>query len=188
MRLSEFQTFNDPDLETVLGAVRTFLENVRENRIPYTLALVGPSGTGKTALARCLWRGIAGYGNISWRSMGKDENGREAFYQPASRSCGWHYWPDVADGFKSNIWSPCDDIPAEWFAVIDDVGAEYDPNKIAAGKLDQILRRSGGKWRVITSNLLLKQISDTLDPRIASWLIRDENRVVEIKSRDFATR
>ena len=189
MRFCDFKTFGEPTLELARNALGSLLSDFSApGMVPYTLALLGTSGTGKTALARVAWDRIAGYGGLAWEKLGEpDPTGRQGYFRRESRSCGWHYWPDISDGFKAGEFWPCDDIPNEWFAVLDDVGADYDPNRIAAGKLDLILRRSQGRWRIVTSNLLLKQIK-ALDTRIASWLIRDENKVVEITAPDYATR
>ena len=79
----------------------------------------------------------------------------------------------------------CEDA---WLLVIDDFGTQYDKSGFVLSKLFELINRRMGKWTVITSNLNLKQIANDVDPRIASRLVRDGNRVVDCSTKDFYLR
>ena len=72
--------------------------------------------------------------------------------------------------------------------MLDDIGADYDPSGIGVSKLDRVLRSRTGKWTILTCNLTLAHIAGSLDTRIASFLIRDNNMVCEINAPDYALR
>lgn len=74
------------------------------------------------------------------------------------------------------------------FLVLDDIGANRDSTGYVTGQLGNLLGERTGRWTVITSNLHMDQISERLDTRVASRLIRDGNRVVDLDCLDYALR
>lgn len=76
----------------------------------------------------------------------------------------------------------------EWLVVLDDIGAEHDPRKLGVSKLLDVLNGRSRKWTILTSNLTMQEIAETLDTRIASRLIRGESKVVEMTCPDFNLR
>lgn len=173
-----FQTYGDAKLETLLAAADRFLRDLEYGVGPYWLSLLGPSGIGKTHLAKRIFRECFT---------------RLRFY---CHECGatlsampmWIDWRKASDRMKEGEFGWIDDVCDAWFVAIDDVGAEHDPSKMAASKLDRILNSRLGKWTVITSNLDLEGIARQLDPRIASRMRRLEGVIVESTAEDFATR
>lgn len=99
------------------------------------------------------------------------------------------YWPNISDSLQAG-----DQPEALYhasrvkFLVVDDVGANRDNTGYVTGRLGNLLGERAGKWTVVTSNLTMEQISERLDTRIASRLVRGNNRVVEIDCIDYALR
>lgn len=81
---------------------------------------------------------------------------------------------------------------SHYFLVLDDIMAEHQKMKeLSASKLFEILNaRHGRRWTIVTANISLNKISEQLDPRISSRLIRDGNVVVELPETtpDYAMR
>lgn len=186
LTLEAFQTFDEPSLIAAKREAREFINQVLKNPdgTGHTLSFLGQSGVGKTMLCRCI---LGELGKDPWHRLsripqslikGRIESHHFAFVD----------WRHVSDRFKQGDWSDVDRLESEYFVVIDDAGADYDPNSIAAQKLDRILRTRANKWTVTTCNLKLEQIGQQMDTRIASWLMRDENKVVEITAKDYALR
>lgn len=152
-------------------------------RAGWTLTLCGKTGLGKTMLAEAVLE-----------SLGADAWGFCSKVEPVQRNgrvlrLTWekHDWRRVSDGFKSGDWY-VDDMEQCGLLVLDDIGADHDPSKAATAKLDRILRTRRGRWTVVTSNLDGQQMRDQLDARIASFLNRDSNLLVEVTGRDFSER
>ena len=177
-----YKTFNDPALTEARNAALGFIDDMVKRKAPRALTLCGPSGTGKTMLAKLIWERVGEYGGLAWKHLG---DGR--FYRPENRSCSWWDWRVISDEMKGGQYGAFEDATRDWFVVLDDIGADYDPNKFAASKLDKLLRSRRG-WTVITANLYLPGIAESLDTRIASWMIRDGNKVVEVRTKDFSLR
>jgi DNA replication protein DnaC len=150
----------------------------------YCLTFCGVSGTGKTFLADCILNELR---KNRWGALdgvqGYARKGKVIQASFMSRD-----WRKVSDGFKIGRFEVVDDLESTFLLLLDDIGADYDPSSIGVSKLDRVLRSRTGKWTILTCNLTLAQISETLDARIASFLIRDGNRVCEINSQDYALR
>ena len=97
-------------------------------------------------------------------------------------------WRKLSDGFKSGRFEVLNDLESVFLLMLDDIGADYDPSGIGVSKLDRVLRSRTGKWTILTCNLTLAHIAGSLDTRIASFLIRDNNMVCEINAPDYALR
>lgn len=96
-------------------------------------------------------------------------------------STGEFHWPALADEFREKNLSVLPDLFETDFILLDDVGAEDDPFKIAADKLCQVLTRRARKFTVITSN---KRVEDyaTIDPRISDRLLRNHSKIMDLKN------
>ena len=154
------------------------------DRAGYALTLCGISGTGKTFLGNCILNEI---GRDAWGNLNNVQG-----YIRGNQLVRGNYmrrdWRKLSDGFKSGQFEILDDLESAFLVMLDDIGADYDPSGMGTSKLDRVLRSRTGKWTILTCNLTLNQIADGLDTRIASFLIRDGNRVCEIKAQDYATR
>lgn len=147
----------------------------------YCLSLLGRSGIGKSMLARCILTALR---VNAWGASDAVEN-RIENKRLVRFECQFRDWRKVSDKLKAGEWGVIDAMEEPQLLVLDDIGADYDPNSIAAGKLDRLLRSRAKKWTVVTSNLSLAEINTRMDARIASFLIRDRNRWVEANVKDF---
>lgn len=136
-----------------------------ENRRFRWLSLLGPSGRGKTHLARCV---------EAWR---KSRGGAGYFYR----------WLDLLQRFREdreqigNFMRRCDDSR---LLIIDDIGAGYE-TEFAAATIAEIAERRQGRATMLTSNLTMQQIAE-LDSRIASRMIRGGSVVFTFRElKDF---
>ena len=120
------------------------------------LSLLGNSGVGKTHLAKKLSALLKTYGY----------NG--CFYS-------WSRIIDYARKGDFGIFEHLENVP---IAVIDDIGAGYE-NYFSSSKITELADKRLNKWTIFTSNLQLRQIAETIDTRLASRMIRGENKVIE---------
>jgi len=183
-KLAEFNTFGEPSLVAAKRETETFIRSIKTGLQPYALSLLGNSGTGKTMLSKIVMGELRvnGWGCIE--SVAERIEGGKFIRATAS----FRDWRRVSDKIKSGEYDIIDALEEPFLLVLDDVGSDYDPSKMVASKLDRLIRSRRGKWTFITCNLLLHQVAEGLDPRIASFMIRDGNKVVEINSTDFSLR
>ncbi|MDE2105334.1 MAG: hypothetical protein KGL39_49365 [Patescibacteria group bacterium] len=183
-----FDDFNDYEHSLVTAKVlcKKFVDDVKAHPWSggYCLSLCGKSGTGKTMLAEIVLSalGLNGWGNC-------DEI-PEALIAGALCKFTTHlfYMPKISDQFKALRFGSIEEMIDQRFAVLDDIGADYDPSKITASKVDRVLRERKGKWTLVTFNLPLSEIAAKIDSRVASFIIRDDNRFVQIVADDYAKR
>jgi DNA replication protein DnaC len=183
-----FSTFDayEPSLVRALAAAQLFVRNVKQSAWSggYCLSFVGVSGNGKTLLARMI---LAELGLDGWGTCTEVKDMIQ-FGHLHKFTAKLFDLRKVSDQMKGGQWDLTEAMEEPALAVLDDVGADYDPNKIFASKLDRVLRSRGRKWTVVTANMPLEEIASKLDTRIASWLIRDENKLVQIQAGDYALR
>jgi DNA replication protein DnaC len=186
MKFDDFKTFGEEPLIKAKDKAINFFSDlvVSPWRKGYTLTFLGKAGVGKTALAKTIWDAMRING---WAASDAIKpaviNGTLCRFD-----CLWKDWRKVSDGFKGGDWSAVEAMEAARLLVLDDIGADYDPNKVAVAKLDRVLRSRSDRWTILTSNLSLQDINKELDLRIASWLIRGKNKFVEITTQDYSRR
>ena len=160
-------------------AAAAFVIDVKNKAKPRWLTFTGSSGAGKTYLARRIYRWVNETRQFSTTTVGGD----------IAYPHDWVDWPKSALALQQQQ-NP-DDVyhaPRTQFLVLDELGGIRDSSGFVSNRLAVILGQRVGKWTVITSNLTVEQVSDRLDTRIASRLIRDGNVVVEVDVKDFALR
>jgi DNA replication protein DnaC len=184
IRFSDFDPY-EPTLADAKAKCEQFVKRLLASPWSggYTLALLGKSGNGKTMLAKCIlneldidpWAQVRGVKpHIEGGHLTKFE---ARFFD--LRSVAARMWRGEWD---------CDESMIEpQLAILDDLGAEDDFVKKFVAKMDRVLRCRARKWTVLTSNKTLEQIGQ-LDTRIASWLVRDENKLAMLKAGDYALR
>lgn len=154
---------------------------------PYWLCFAGKQGCGKTMLAEQIFEEAKKH-NPGRHSLWVGGTG---IYHEANRrpNC---VWLSVHD-FKTQMLGGRFDLPEylrhDFHVAIDDLGAAKDTRDAAlADGLYRVAEQRMGRWMTWTTNLTLAEISDRLDPRISSRLIRGNNRLLGITAGDYALR
>lgn len=155
----------------------------------YWLSFVGPSGTGKTMLARkCasfMRKYLDGYDDEVRTMHGPGGS----LVTKVLRRGGFKDWATVLGDMLGGDYTGLRDMADDWFVALDDIGAEYaGTRELSVAKLYDLLNRRAGRFTVITANLDLQAISKKLDARIASRLIRDGSVVIDVKAIDYNLR
>lgn len=164
----------------MVEAVARFVLDMRENKPPRWLSLVGTSGAGKTYLAKRVWKW---YRQSSLFETTVPEKGEPIY---PGQSC---HWPNLADQLKANTgYETYDELKREKFVVLDDIGQNRDTSGHTTEKLSILLSCRVGKWTMITSNLSLEQIAEKIDPRVASRMLRDGSAVIDVNVPDYSLR
>lgn len=151
-----------------LSEAQAFASELALGAEPRWLTLLGPSGLGKTHLCRRIIR----YHRRALRGRGG--------------ASGRMPWVDMLDYLRNRQFGVAHDVCNDFLVCLDDIGAGHETD-FGRAKLYEILERRMGKWTLITANLTFGEIG-RIDARIASRLIRGENRTVEVAGRDFALR
>ena len=179
-----FETRNDPELEAMKAAAMAFTAAMASKDEPaYWLSLLGPSGTGKTMLAKLIERFF-----LKWLDGFRDERFPTKIVY---RKGGLKPWGKVMEEMLDGDYTGMRNLQADWFVGLDDIGAEYQRHReLAVAKLYDVLNARVGRFTVITANLSYRQIGQMLDERIASRLVRNNSVVIELKAgtRDFNLR
>lgn len=179
--LPAFDTFGDPQLERMVAAAMQFADDINAGQPARWLSLLGTSGAGKTFLAKQVMRWFKTTPLFRSRI---DEKTREIVY-PGD----FYSWRKTTDMILGGDYSRVDELCSETFVVIDDIGAEYkDKAGIVKSKLDRILDARVGKWTLLTCNQSLEQISEEMDTRISSRMLRNNSTVIDVDVIDYNLR
>lgn len=129
------------------------------------LVIVGTYGSGKSHTAAAIFRFCL---NAAMRSY-------ELRKWPGSQFPTCHYlrWPEVVSQFEQKNTSAMTDALETSLLVLDDIGADHDPWKVAADKLCQILSRRERMFTVATTNIQPGEWAERFDGRIADRLLRN---------------
>lgn len=179
-----FNAFGDPSLLLALSESKKFCGAMGNRFTPcYWLTLLGPSGTGKTMLAKIITRFFR-----EWLDGFLDER-HDPVKERIYRKGGMKNWAGVVGDMIEGDYSGIRDLKEDWFVCLDDIGAEYVKNReLSTSKLYDILTARERLFTVITANLSLEQINRQMDARIASRLLRNGSVVVDVKATDYNLR
>lgn len=154
---------------------------MKEGDAPYWLSLLGTSGAGKTYLSK---RVYDWHRDQTQFDIGNFESGEEVVMARE-----WVNWSVFAGALQANGGRErMEDLKSAKFVVIDEIGADRDPNGHVRDCLARICSARVGKWTLITSNRSLSAIATTIDQRVASRMIRDNSVVVDVDMPDYALR
>lgn len=172
-------------------AVARFCADVEAGARPYSLALSGATGCGKTFLSEQLYRAARVHRDAAtkdWPAQSGvyDERRRRPFYR----------WIDESTFarliFDDRQYDLPEHVAHEWLVCYDDLGTKTFATAGTRESFNDALFRLAnqrlGKWTIWSTNLSLEEISNRIDARLASRLIRDGNRFVTIKAGDYALR
>lgn len=178
-----FETLNDQTLEKMLHETRRFCSEMLTNQQPRWLSLLGLAGTGKTHLAKQITRFFKE--QMEDRFIPNQNLDRTRHRMRG----GFLSWRKVCERLREGDYGIQDAIEQDYFVVLDDIGSEYkSKSDFTTSKLDQFIDARLGKWTVITANLTLEQISDLMDVRIASRMLRGGSVAVGVKTLDYSIR
>jgi hypothetical protein len=177
-----------PTIREAADRCAKFIADMEAGREPYWLTLRGSQGVGKTMMARQVFEFAAKSCNPGRHSLWVAGTG---VYEEANRRprCVWYSAAGFKDAMLGGDYGLPEYLRADYLVAIDDLGAAKDTrdNALADG-LYRLADQRSHRWMIWTTNLTLNEISERLDPRISSRLIRDDNRLVSISAGDYALR
>lgn len=179
-----FNTFGDPSLKEARHAAVEFCAAMGSRFTPaYWLSLLGPSGTGKTMLAKLCGKFFRTH--LDGFLDERHDPEKERVY----RKGGFKSWGNVVTDMLEGDYSGLRDLREDWFVCLDDIGAEYSRTReLATTKLLEILNAREGVFTIITANLSLDEINKQMDARIASRLLRHGAVVIDVTATDYNLR
>lgn len=179
----------EPSLQAAVDAATRYIADMVAGAEPYWLTLSGDPGTGKTMLARQIFE------------QSKRHNpGRHSLWVPPSQATGvlrdsdrrpYCIWLDAtkfAERLKSGEYDLPESLRPDWVVAFDDLGASRDKTDFVPEAIYRLATGRLGKWMLWTTNLTPAEIASRLDARITSRLLRDDNKLVTLKCRDYALR
>lgn len=171
-----FETYGEPRLERMLRESARFASAMSSADHPaYWLSLLGPSGTGKSMLAK-------GLSKLFSRHLDDlpDEILNSRKIDRRLRAGGFLSWPKCIDCMLAGDFGFMRQACEDWFLVLDDVGAEHERLRdLSAAKLFAILNARQYRFTVLTANLGIEEIAEKLDTRISSRLLRHGGTVID---------
>lgn len=176
--LDPFSTIGEPCLIEAKQRTSEMMSQILADAPAHWVSLCGHSGTGKTWLAKLLGRFM--------RQRGQFYTCRISGAQLVRR---WSWWgeDELARDLRDGAHHLIDDICGQWLVILDDLGMTNDNTGFITNCIGEILNRRAGKWTFITSNRTVEKWGE-IDHRIASRLLRDENKVVKVICQDYALR
>lgn len=160
------------DLAPAIDAAGRWVEAFRTDSAPRWLTLTGKTGTGKTYIARRVFKWAKRASNTS----------RTAYIVSEV------YWPAFVSELKSgDAYGQLRDMATWPVLFLDDIGAERDTSGFTTEQLNTLLGQRVDRWTILTSNLLLPQLA-AAEPRIADRIIRRPNLRAELNCTSYARR
>ena len=156
-----------PSVVEAYEAVKNWLKALRNGSIlPYSLTLCGRSGCGKTHLLQ----------------------NAVAYLNARAFTCASYSWPSLLQKIKDDEPRALASLRSFKALAVDNIGAENTSGKYIRGTSAELLGRLVelrlGKWTLYATNCNMKGIENIYTPRIASRLIRNGGRVVDMSAAD----
>lgn len=183
---------DDKQLARMKEEAASFVDDIANNRSPRWLSLLGTSGAGKTMLAKIISRFFreTRHMQIDWVATNRTQNEHSPRGRIIRDRGGFINWGDAINNrMLKGDYDFLEDMREYSFFAIDDIASEYERHRaLSASKLYNVFEARLKKWTVITANLSLDQIGETLDARIASRMMRDGGVVVDVDVPDWNLR
>lgn len=180
----------DPSLKAAKAACAGFVADMEANAEPYWLTLLGVTGCGKSFLMGQVFREATRINpgnpknNPIWPP---DWDDNQAHVYTGRRPYALRY---DEGGLASRMRNGQYDLPRElrdeFFVCLDEVGIVRDPTNFISEAVGTLCEARLGRWTMFASNFSLQEISDRMDDRIASRMLRNGNKVVVITAGDYA--
>lgn len=140
----------------------------------------GENGTGKSTVAK----GVARWANrmaVHLPLVVDDQGVRLA-------TCQYVHWPKLMYEMKNGAWDIIDGILPADLLILDDVGGEQDPSRIAVERLYLVLEERVNRWTMITTNFGPDNWETRFERRIASRFLRNSRHVALDQVPDWNSR
>jgi DNA replication protein DnaC len=182
----------DKQLAQMKEEAASFIDDIANNRTPRWLSLLGTSGAGKTMLAKIIARYFrqTKHMQIDWDATRRTQTESTPRGRIIRDRGGFINWGDAINNrMLRGDYDFLEDMREYSFFAIDDIASEYERHRaLSASKLYNVFEARLRKWTVVTANLSLEQIGETLDARIASRMMRDNGVVVDVDVPDWNLR
>ena len=149
------------------------------------LTLAGVNGCGKTMLANQAYSYVSRHYPFAGSVWISGERGRLTSRRP---KCVWIDEVSFSKRCKEGEYDLPEYLADDWLVVLDDLGASRDKSGFTGEMLFRLCNARIGKFTLFTTNLDLAGVSNQIDPRIASRLIRDGNEFKAITAGDYSIR
>lgn len=167
------ETFGDESIEQMIRIAANWSNGVKAAKTPFWMTFMGTSGAGKTMICDRLWKWLQKRPNFNHESLN---------YYPHKI-----YWPDFVDKLRDGtVYDLYNDMKRWPFLYLDDIWADRQ-TEFSSEKLSTLLGCRMEQWTMMTANATMQAIGDN-DIRISSRIIRDGNRFVVVKTKDFHLR
>jgi DNA replication protein DnaC len=187
----EIDTY-EPSLRAAKTSVAAFVAQMDSGASPHWLTLTGCPGSGKTMLARAIHAQAVRInpGNPATNPIWPPDwqESQAHVYVGRRPNAVWLESAKFARRLREGEFDLPEYLRADFFVALDDLGAARDKSDFVADALYRLADSRMNRWMVWTTNLTLSEMAERLDDRIASRLIRDENKLVQIKAGDYALR
>ena len=181
----------EPTLKAARDACSRFVADMESGGMPYWLTLQGVNGCGKTFLMRQVFAEAKRINpgnplnNAIWPPNWDSFNGGVNVYTDARPYCLLYDEGGMASRMRNGDFDLPKNLRSDYFVALDEIGATRDPTNFVSGSVCELVENRIGRWSMFATNLTLAEIAERMDARISSRLIRDGNKFIAIKARDY---
>jgi hypothetical protein len=159
---------------------------------PYWLTLQGTFGCGKTMLLRQVHaeaKRINPGNPVNNPIWPPDWDANDTHVYHGRRPYALIYDEGgLASRMRSGYYELPRSLRDDWFVAMDEVGVTRDPTNFVAEAISTFCDIRLRSWTMFATNLTLQEIADRMDARIASRMLREGNKVINITACDYALR